>query len=126
MAAISAGVPDEMHLNRGERAVAARAKPDPCRHLVPGRRADELLLARELPSHRPPGLQRSKDAEVLRKHLLLAAEPAPHSLGEHVNVAHAQPKKVTELLFRDEWRLRAGADVDAPVLAGPRDGTGRL
>jgi hypothetical protein len=56
---------------------------------MPGRRTDELLLARELPLHRPPGLQRAKNAEILGKHLLLSAEPAAHPFGEHVNVARA-------------------------------------
>jgi len=121
MAAIGAGVRDDTHCDRGKRAVAARAKLYPCGHLVPGRRTDELLFARELPLHRTPGLQGGEDAEILGKHLLLAAEPAAHPLRKHVNIARAQPEKMTKFLLHDKGRLRAGADVNTLVLASPGD-----
>ena len=86
------------------------------------RRADELLLPRELPHHRPARLERGEDAEVLGQHLLLAAEAAADALGEDVDVAREQPEEVAELVLGDEGRLRAGADVKPAVVALPGHG----
>ena len=115
MAAIGAGVGDDVDLDRGQRAVALGAELDPRRHLMARRGADELLLAGELPLHRPAGLQRGEHAQVLGEHFLLAAEAAADALGEDVQVARAQPEQMAELLLGDERRLRAGADVQPPV-----------
>ena len=57
------------------------------------RGADELLLARELPYHRPAGLQRGEHAEILGHHLLLAAEPAADALGEDMHAAVDSPNR---------------------------------
>ena len=115
-----------MDLDRGQRPVALGAELHPRRHLMPRRRADELLLAGELPLHRPAGLERGEHAEVLGDHLLLAAEPAADALGEDVQVARAQAEDVAELLPRHERRLRAGADVQPPVVAAPGNRAMRL
>ena len=90
MPAIGAGVGDDVNLDRGQRAVALGAELDVRRHRMTGGRADELLLAGELPFDRPAGLQRREHAEVFRDHLLLAAEAAADPLGEDVDVARAQ------------------------------------
>ena len=126
MAAVGAGVGDDVDLDRGQRAVALGAELHPRRHLVARGGADELLLAGELPLHRPAGLERGEHAEILGEHLLLAAEAAADALGEDVQVARAQAEEVAELLLRDERRLRAGADMDAAVVAAPGDRAVRL
>ncbi len=85
-----------------------------------------MFLPRELPADRPPGFQRRQHAEILGQHLLLAAETAAHSLGEHMDVACGQAEDMREFLLGDERRLRAGADVDAPVRVAPGDRAVRL
>ena len=115
MAAIGAGVGDDVHLDRGQRAVALGAELHPRRHLVARRRRGELFLARVFPLHRPAGGQRGEHAQVLGDHLLLAAEAAADAFGEDVQVAIGQPEQVRELLLHDERRLRAGAHMHAAV-----------
>ena len=73
-----------------------------------------------------PSLEQREHAEILRQHLLLAAEAAADALGEDVQVARTQAEDVAELLLRDEGRLRAGADVNAAVVAAPGDRAVRL
>ena len=126
MAAIGAGVGDHVQLDGGQRAVPPGAELDPGGHLVARAGTDELLLAGELPLHGPAGLQRGEHAKILRQHLLLAAETATDALGEHMQVARAQPEQVAELLLGDERRLRAGAHMQPPVRAGPRQRPVRL
>ena len=99
MAAIGAGVGDDVNLDRGQRSVALGAELHPRGHLMARRRADELLLAGELPFHRAAGLERGEHAEILGDHLLLAAEAAADALGEDVKVARAQAEQVAELLL---------------------------
>ena len=85
------------------------------------RGADELFFPRKFPFDGPSGLQRGEHAEILAQHLLLAAKPAADPLGDDGHVASAQAEDVAELLLGDERRLRAGADMDAPVGRRPRD-----
>ena len=89
MAAIGAGIGDHAHLERGQRSVLLGAELDARRHRVARRRADELLVARELPHHRPSGPERGEHAQILGEHLLLAAESAADPLGEDVQVARS-------------------------------------
>ena len=110
-----------MNVDRGQRSVAFGAELHPRRHLVASGGADELLLAGEFPFHRPAGLHGGEQAEILGNHFLLAAEAAADALGEDMQVARAQAEDVAKLLLRDERRLRAGADMQAPVLAAPGD-----
>src|SRR3982074_1316609 len=119
MAAIAAGIGDNMNIDRGQRPVAFGAELYPRRHLMARRRADELLLAGELPLHRPAGLERSEQAEILGDHLLLAAKSPADALGEHMQIAGAQTEDMAELLLHDERRLRAGTNVQPPIIAAP-------
>ena len=66
VAAIGAGVGHDADLDRGQRAVAFGAELHMRGHRVARGGADELLLAGELPFHRPAGLQRGEDAQDLR------------------------------------------------------------
>ena len=124
--AIGAGVGHDAHVHRGQGAVLARADPDMGGHLMPGRGADELVLARPFPLHGTTDLHRGEQDEVFRDHLLLAAEAAADALGEDVEVAGPEAHQVAELLLGRERSLGAGADVPAPVLALPGDRTVRL
>ena len=67
----------------------------------------------------PPGFEQAEHAEILAEHLLFAAEAAADAFGEHVQIARVQPEQIRELRLRDERRLRAGAHVDAAVVALP-------
>ena len=87
---------------------------------------DELLLARELPHHRPAGLERGQRAQILADHFLLAAEAAADALGEHMDIAVVQSEQIAKLLLGDERRLRAGPHMQAPVVAAPGEGAVRL
>ena len=49
--------------------------------------ADELLLAGELPLHRPVEFHGGQQAEILGDHLLLATKAAADSLREDVQIA---------------------------------------
>ena len=82
--------------------------------------------ARELPHHRPAGLQRGERAQILGDHLLLAAEAAADALGEDMHVAVEQPEQVAKLLLGDERRLRAGAHMQPAVVAPPGERAVRL
>src|SRR6266478_6219228 len=126
MAAVAAGIPDDLYLNRRERFVFFCPELYMSRHLMARRCADELFLARELPFDRPADLEDRQDAEILGYHLLLAAEAAAHPLGENVELARAEPKDMAELLVHDERRLRAGADVNPAVVRLPCDRTVRF
>src|SRR5207245_6786261 len=116
---VGAGIGDDPYLDRRQRPVLLGAELDVGRHLVTRARADELLLSGALPHHGPAKLQGGKDAEILGEHLLLAAEPAPDALGEHVDIVRKEAEQIAELLPGDERRLRAGADVKPPVVAFP-------
>ena len=124
--AVGAGVGHDAHVHRGQRAVLACADPDMGGHLMPGRGADELVLARPFPLHGTTDLHRGEQDEVFRDHLLLAAEAAADALGEDVEIAGPEAHQVAELLLGRERSLGAGADVPAPVLALPGDRTVRL
>src|SRR4030088_213477 len=119
MAAIAAGIGDNMNIDRGQRPVAFGAELYPRRHLMARRRADELFFAGELPLHRPAGLERSEHAEVFGDHLLLAAEHAAAALGADMQVTRPQREDMAELLLGDERCLRAGADMKPPIVAAP-------
>ena len=86
---IGAGVGNDPDLDRRERAVASCAEPHLGGHLVSRCGANELLLARKFPLHRPPGLQRGEHAEIFGQHLLLAAKSAADPLRKHAHVARA-------------------------------------
>src|SRR5258708_2467970 len=88
--------------------------------------AGELLLAGELPHYGAPGFQRSEDTQILGDHLLFSAEPAADALGKDVEVTWRQTEDVAELAFGDKRRLCAGAHVQAPIIAFPRDATVRF
>ena len=92
MPAIGAGVGDDMDLDRRQRAVAFGAELHTRRHLMARRRGGELFLAGVFPFDRPTCRQRGKDAQVLGDHLLLAAEAAADTFGEHVHVANGQAR----------------------------------
>ena len=81
--------------------------------------ANELLCAREFPHHGALGLEGCERAEILRQHLLLAAEAPADALRKHVDLAIEQSEQVANLLLGDERRLRACADVETSVLAQP-------
>jgi hypothetical protein len=91
MTTIGAGIGNDTHLYRGQRPIAFGAQLDTGRHRMLGGCADELLFAGELPHDGPSGFHRSKDTQILGKHLLFAAKPAD-PLGEDVKVARKQPK----------------------------------
>src|SRR5207248_10466355 len=97
VAAIGAGVGDQPDLYCGKSAVGACAERYSSGHLMAGSGADELLLACELPSYRPPGLQCGEHAKIFGQHLLLAAKTAAHPLGEYMHVPRAQTEDVAEL-----------------------------
>src|SRR5260370_41125337 len=105
MAAIGARVRYDPELHCCERAVRACAQTYLGDHRVARRGAGELLLAREFPFHRPPGLHGGEHAETLAQHLLLAAKPAADPLGECVDVTRPQTEDVAELLLGDERGL---------------------
>ena len=65
MAAIAAGIGNDVHLNRRERPVGFCAQFHMSRHLVARACADELFLAREFPFDRPADLEERQDAEIL-------------------------------------------------------------
>ncbi len=126
MSPVGASIGDDADLDRGQRPIPLGTELHPRGHLVARRRADELLLARELPFHRAADLQRRQHAEIFRDHLLLAAEPTADTLGEDVNVARKQSEQMTELLLSDERRLRAGAHVKPSAVVLPGDRPVRL
>src|SRR5689334_8520117 len=99
MAAVAAGIRDDLYLNRRERPVGFCPKLHMSRHLMARGCADELFLARELPFDRPAALDDRQDAEILGYHLLLAAEAAAHPLGENVELARVQSEDMAELLL---------------------------
>src|SRR5262249_33513363 len=103
--AISAGIGDDADLERRQRAVLLGADLDMGRHLMARRGAGELLLAGEFPLHGPPELQQGQNAEILRHHLLLAAEAAADALGEDVEIACEEVELIAELLMHDEGSL---------------------
>ena len=74
-------------------------------HGMTRRGADELLFARELPHHRAAGLERGERAQILRQHLLLAAEAAADALGEDMDLPVEQAEQIANLLLGDERRL---------------------
>ena len=121
VAAVSAGIGDHVDLHCGQGSVPFGAKLHPGRHLMACRCADELLLASELPFHRPAQFHGREQAKILGDHLLLAAEAAADALGEDVQVARAQTEDMAELLLGDERRLRAGAHVQPSIVAAPSD-----
>jgi hypothetical protein len=84
VAAVAAGIGDDVNIDRSERPVAFGAELHARCHLMARGRADELLFAGELPLHRPAGLARGEQTEVLGDHLLLAAESPSDALGEDV------------------------------------------
>src|SRR5262249_20600934 len=126
VAAIGAGIRHDPDLDCSQRAVTEGAQLHLGGHRMARRGADELFSPRKFPFYRPRGLQRREQAKILGQHLLLAAEPTTDTLGENVHVAGTQAKDMTELLLGNEWRLRTGPDMRAPVRRGPGDGTMRL
>ena len=126
MVAIGAGVGNDAHLNGGERPVLLGAELHMRGHLVARGGADELLGAGEFPHYRPAGLQRGQRAQILRDHLLLAAEAAADALGEDMHVAVVESEQIAKFLLGDERRLRAGAHMQAPIVAAPGERAVRL
>src|SRR5205085_2778071 len=98
MAAIGAGIGDNADLDGGQSPVAFGAKLHMHAHRMARRSANELLLARELPHHRPTGFQRCEQTEILGDHFLLAAKTAADPLGEDMEVAIEQAEEITKLL----------------------------
>ena len=68
-----------------------------------------------------PVFKYAEHAKVLGEQFLLAAEPAPDAFGEHMDLLREHLEEVGELVLGEVRRLRAGADMDAPVLASPGD-----
>jgi len=121
-----AGVGDDVDLHRGERAVLLGADLHMRDHRMARGGADELLLTRVLPHHWAADLERSERAQILGDHLLLAAEAAADALGEDVDVAIEQAEQIAKLLLGNERRLRAGAHMQASVVATPGERAVRL
>ena len=119
--AVGSGIGDGVDLHRRERAVLLRAQLDRDLHRMAADRRGELLGAGELPLHRAAGLQRRQHAQVLGQQFLLAAEPASDVFGEDVDLVGEHAEEVGELDLGEVGGLRAGADMDAPVLATPGD-----
>ncbi len=126
MIAVGAGVGDDAILDRGDRAVFFRADLHLRLHRVLGRRADELLLAGELPHHRTPRFERREQRQILAHHVLLAAEAAADAFAEDVHVGEIESEDEAELGLDDERALDARADVIAAVVAPPADRLHRL
>ncbi len=90
------------------------------------RRADELLAARELELHGPAEPQGRERDDVLREHLLLAAEPAAHALAVHAHALRVEVEDARQVAAREERHLRGRPHDEPPVVVERRDGAVRL
>ena len=102
-----ARVEDHTGAERGERAVAARARRHLDHALGRGRRGEELLRAREDHRDRTPEGHRQRGRQGLEEDEL-AAEAAAQRRGDHAHAMLGEPQRLGHLGARVEEGLGAG------------------
>jgi len=124
--AIGAGVSQQAHLLRQQRAVAAHARLHANDLRMARAAGDEFLFARVLQPHRPVGLHGQVCADVLDQHLLLDAEAAADTRLDHAYALGRQTNERGNDASHVIGHLRAGAHHQPVVLVPVGDGDMRL